>query len=194
MVPICNPRVRNVNQYRTGRRASNCPSTGWARSGGSASLQAGGRGRSSRCAGLPCRAGRPQSAICFFVKACSHLNQPSRRRSRAIPAGGVCGTEVAFSLAQSGLFRSLERFCRRPVGLWGLDGPVAIRRRPPFAGVVRAVGPHPPGTPRSSVQQKCPPTSGSISGPAAGRRPAPDHRFGTVSGIAAPRLAYRDGV
>ena len=148
----------------------------------------------------PARAGRPQSAICFFVKACSYLfspNQPSRRRSRAIPAGGVCGTEVAFSLAQSGLFRSLERFCRRPVGLWGLGGPVAIRRRPPFAGVVRAVGPHPPGTPRSGVQQKCPPTSGSISArpPAEGRHPTTGSgRSVVLRRPALPTVMAHDGV
>ena len=170
-----NRRVRNVNHYCTGHGAGNCPSTGWARGAGSASLYAGGRGRSSRSPALPCPRWPSaehnlllrQGLLPSLTESSTKQGHTCRRRLRH--RGPFFGRIVKAFSEHRALLPS-------PGQVMGLDGSAAIRRRPPCAGVVRAVGPHPPGRPRSGVQQECP------LPPARSARPPEGWHPTTVSG------------
>ena len=197
MVPICNPRARNVDQYRTGRRASNCPSTAV--------------GSKSRLSGPICRRSPP-----FVLAPRSPLPCSAVPRAQFASSSGtvpsfinrvVDGTgpyRPAASAAPKSLFRSHSQgflgtssaFAVARSGYGGSTAPVAIRRRPPLRR--RCSGRWPTPAQHASIWRpaEVSPLLRLNSGPAS-RGPVPDHRFGRPPVLrrpALPTVMAHDGV
>ena len=96
-----------------------------------------------------------------------------------------------FRSHSQGFFRNIERFCRRPGQVMGAPRLPRNSKAAPLRR--RCSGRRPSPARHASIRR--PAEASSLPrrhfGPASSG-PAPDHPFGTASGIAASRVAYRD--